>query len=45
MLEKEKNGGRLSEMERNLKADNITVKRLHCSFPRNVFSVIEDQNK
>jgi len=45
MLEKEKNGGRLSEMERNLKVDNITVKRLHCSFPRNVFSVIEEQNK
>jgi len=45
MLEKDKNGGRLSKMERNLKPDNITVKRLHCSFPRNVFSVIEEQNK
>jgi hypothetical protein len=45
MLEKEKNGRRLSQIERNLKANNITVKRLHCPFPRNILSVIEEQTK
>jgi hypothetical protein len=32
-------------LERNLKANNITVKRLHCPFPRNILSVIEEQTK
>lgn len=28
-----------------MKAHNITVERLHCPSPRNVFSVIEEQTK
>jgi len=28
-----------------VKAHNITVERLHCPSPRNVFSVIEEQTK
>ena len=28
-----------------IKAHNITVERLHCPSPRNVFSVIDEQTK
>lgn len=39
------NDGSTSQRERNLKADNITVERLQCPFPGNVFSIIEEQTK